>query len=66
MTVNHFRNAVGAILVYDISNEESFNNLDYWLKLLKENLDPYALIALCPNKVDIMFSQPEQREVLKE
>ena len=27
MTVNHYRNAVGALLVYDISNQESFNNL---------------------------------------
>jgi GTPase SAR1 family protein len=66
MTTNHYRNAVGALLVYDVSNEESFNNLDYWLEKLKENLDPYALIGLCANKVDIMFTSPEQREVLKE
>lgn len=59
MTVNHYRNALGALLVYDISNEDSFNNLPYWLEELKSNLDPYALIALCANKVDIMFSTPE-------
>ena len=66
MTTNHYRNAVGALLVYDVSNEDSFNNLEYWLEKLKENLDPYALIGLCANKVDIMFTSPEQREVLKE
>ena len=55
MTCNHYRNAVGAILVYDISNEDSFNNLHFWLEELKANMDPYALIALVPNKVDIMF-----------
>ena len=66
MTTNHYRSAVGALLVYDISNEESFNNLGYWLEELRKNLDPSALIALCANKVDIMFSSPEKREVLKE
>ena len=66
MTINHFRGAVGAIMVYDISSIESYNSLNYWLRVLKDNLDPYALIALCPNKVDIMFSSPEKREVLRE
>ena len=66
MTINHYRNALGALLVYDISNEESFRNLEYWVKELKAKLDPYALIALCANKVDIMFTSPESREVLKE
>ena len=56
MTVNHYRNAVGALLVYDISNEESFKNLNYWVEELKKNLDPFAIIALCANKVDIMFT----------
>lgn len=32
MTTNHYRNAVGALLVYDVSCEESFNNLPYWLE----------------------------------
>ena len=29
-------------------------------------MDPTAIIALCANKVDIMFSSPEKREVLRE
>lgn len=66
MTCNHYRNAVGALLVYDISSEESFNNLTFWLEELKKNLDPFALIGLCANKVDIMFSSPELREVHRE
>jgi small GTP-binding protein len=66
MTTNHFRNAVGALLVYDISNEESFNNLTFWIGELKSKLDPYAMIGLFANKVDIMFSHPEEREVFRE
>ena len=34
MTTNHYRNAVGALLVYDVSCEESFHNLPYWLEQL--------------------------------
>ena len=66
MTLSHYRNAVGAILVYDVSNEESYHNLEYWLKELRQKLDPYALIALCANKCDIMLTTPEKREVMKE
>jgi 5'(3')-deoxyribonucleotidase len=49
-----------------VSNEESFKNLGYWVEELKKNLDPFAIIALCANKVDIMFTSPEKREVLRE
>jgi len=31
---SYFRGAVGAILVYDITNRESFYRLDYWRRLL--------------------------------
>jgi GTPase SAR1 family protein len=52
--------------VYDISNEESFLNLSYWLENLREFADEHAVIALLPNKCDIMFRRPEDREVMKE
>lgn len=66
MSNSHFRNAVGALIVYDITNEESFINLTSWLEDLKSKLDPYAMIGLMANKVDVMFSEPEKREVFKE
>lgn len=57
---------MGAILVYDISNAESFFNLQYWLESLREAADEHIVIGLLPNKIDIMFGKPEQREVMKE
>ena len=37
MTKAYYRDAVGAILVYDICNKKSFNNIqDIWLKQLRE------------------------------
>ena len=66
ITTGHYRNAVGAILVYDISNAESFYNLSNWLDELRNVVDDHTVIALMPNKCDIMFKQPELREVMKE
>eukprot|EP00347_Sterkiella_histriomuscorum_P006508 403352500 len=66
ITTGHYRNAVGAVLVYDISNAESFYNLNTWLEELRAVADEHIVIALLPNKCDIMFKSPEQREVIKE
>lgn len=52
--------------MYDITNEDSFLNLPYWLENLKESADEHCLIALMPNKCDIMFRRPELREVMRE
>jgi len=66
ITTGHYRKALGALLVYDISNEESFYNLGSWLDELRENADENVVIMLVANKCDIMFSRPEDREVMKE
>ena len=66
MTLSHTRGAVGAIVVYDIIDETTFYNCQYWVDDLRSCLDPHAMIALCANKVDIMFANPEKREVMKE
>ena len=66
ITTGHYRRAEGALLVYDITNKESFNHLGYWLKELKEHTDPNIVIALIGNKVDVLFTDPGKREVQKE
>jgi len=52
--------------VFDITNLASFTNLNYWLEQVKEMCDDDCVIALMANKFDIMFAEPEQREVLRE
>ncbi len=66
ITTGHYRNAVGAILVYDITSEDSFLNLPYWLETLRDAADEHVVVALMPNKSDIMFKKPELREVMRE
>lgn len=55
----YFRNAVGAILVYDITNDASFEDLSNWLHDLQQLCNPNAFILLVGNKSDL----EEQRQV---
>ena len=48
---NYFKKSKGALIVYDITNEQSFNQLDYWFDELKSQTD--AEIILVGNKLDL-------------
>ena len=61
MTRQYFKDAQGIILVYDVSNLESFNNLSVWLKEIKNNSNKDPEIVLVGNKIDL-----EDRKVTKE
>ncbi len=57
-----------AILVYDITNKKSFDNLTRWVNLIKENINTNSevkgyLIFLMGTKSDIANEFPEKREV---
>jgi small GTP-binding protein len=49
----YFRNAVGAVLVYDITSDSSFDDLGDWLNDLQQLCNPNAYILLIGNKVDL-------------
>jgi small GTP-binding protein len=49
----YFRNAVGAILVFDITNADSFEDLAGWLHDLEALAAPNACIILAANKNDL-------------
>ena len=65
ITTGHYRRAVGALLVYDITNEDSFQHLGFWLESLREHGDEHIVVALVANKCDIVESEPSRREVMK-
>jgi small GTP-binding protein len=50
---SYFRNAVGAILVYDITNVGSFDELSGWLNDLQTLSAPNAYVMLVGNKADL-------------
>jgi small GTP-binding protein len=49
----YFRDAVGAVLVYDITKEESFEDLSTWMTDLQQLCHPNAFILLVGNKCDL-------------
>jgi len=44
---------LGALLVYDISKKPSFDNVEKWLKELREHADPNIVLMLVGNKSDL-------------
>mmetsp|Transcript_41340 Transcript_41340/g.110617 ORF Transcript_41340/g.110617 Transcript_41340/m.110617 type:complete len:236 (+) Transcript_41340:121-828(+) len=53
ITSAYYRGAVGALLVYDISKNVSFENIDRWLKELRDHADQNIVIMLVGNKCDL-------------
>mmetsp|Transcript_26422 Transcript_26422/g.53054 ORF Transcript_26422/g.53054 Transcript_26422/m.53054 type:complete len:234 (-) Transcript_26422:306-1007(-) len=56
---SYYRGAVGALLVYDVTDRNSFNHVPMWLKEVEENAEKDCLIMLVGNKMDLH----EQRTV---
>jgi Rab family protein len=60
----HYRRALGALLVYDVTKEASFQSLKSWLENLKQNAESDIVIMLVGNKSDIVKTEGEDaREV---
>ena len=53
ITNAYYKGAKGALLVYDITNKKSFDNLDKWISDLKINGDEKISIVLLGNKSDL-------------
>ena len=48
-----YRGAAAAIVVYDITNQDSFAGAKSWVKELQRRGDPNVIIALAGNKADL-------------
>lgn len=48
----YYRNANAALVVYDVTNSESFDGAKRWVNELKRQGDPGTLIAIAGNKCD--------------
>jgi len=53
ITSAYYKGAKGCLLVYDITNQSSFDNIDKWLSDLKVNGDEEMSIILIGNKCDL-------------
>lgn len=53
----YYRNSQGAILVYDISSEDSFDKIKVWIKELKKIVGNDIVCAIVGNKTDLIKDQ---------
>ena len=53
ITNSYYRNAAGALMVYDTTNPISFENIQKWLQELRDHADPKISITLVGNKSDL-------------
>ncbi|KAK9477638.1 ras family-domain-containing protein [Lipomyces japonicus] len=53
ITSAYYRGAVGALLVYDISKNNTYENVTRWLKELRDHADSNIVIMLVGNKSDL-------------
>ncbi|ELP91041.1 hypothetical protein EIN_267670 [Entamoeba invadens IP1] len=49
---SYYHKASGVIVVYDVSKEDTFTKLDYWVTSIKDNSDVKAIICV-GNKTDL-------------
>ena len=69
LTKFFFQGAKMAVLVYDITRKESFDNLKNWLQDLREHGDPDIVLGIAGNKSDLYdeeaVSEQEARDYAK-
>jgi len=58
----HFRNAEGLIFVFDLTNRESFENINYWLDYAEKYNSKKPVKIIIGNKSDMI----DKRQVTKE
>ncbi|KAI3800838.1 hypothetical protein L1987_28935 [Smallanthus sonchifolius] len=53
ITSAYYRGTVGALIVYDITRKVTFDNVERWLKELRDHTDQKIVVMLVGNKADL-------------
>ena len=53
ITKNYYKDAHGAIIVFDLTNKNTFNRVKYWLKEINSNAPRDIVLCLLGNKADL-------------
>lgn len=62
----YYRGAQAAIVVYDLTNKESFMRAKAWVKELQRQASPNIVIALAGNKIDLANNNNKRAVVTEE
>ena len=66
ITSNYLKGAHGAILVYDITEKDSFDMIETWYSELNENNSYHVSTVLFGNKTDLEENREVPNEIVKE
>ena len=53
ITKNYYKGANGIILIYDVTNLQSYENVKNWINQIKEEANPNVVVYLAGNKIDV-------------
>jgi len=59
VTANFFRDAMGVLLIFDLTNKETFKNIQKWAKKVDDNAPDNTVRLLIGNKCDISERERE-------
>ena len=60
ITKSYYRNSVGALLVYDICNRDSYKHIPVWMMEAKRHIEPHkAVFILVGCKLDIAADEDQ-------
>ena len=62
ITKNYYKGAQGIVLIYDITEKDTFKSVKEWVKSIKNEADEKVVVILVGNKIDCI----EERKVSKE
>ena len=62
ITKNYYKGANGIILIYDVTNPQTFDNVKSWISQIREEASPNVLIYIAGNKIDIEGERKIQKE----
>ena len=65
ITAAYYKGAKGAMIVYDVTNKESFDNVDKWHNEIKEKASKTINIMMIGNKTDLTDSREVTSEMSK-
>ena len=66
ITSAYYRGAVGALLVYDITKRQTFDNVQRWLRELRDHADSNIVIMMAGNKSDLKHLRSVQEDDAQE
>ena len=62
LTTNLYKGAVGIVLIYDITNKKSFENVRSWITSIEEETSKKIILILVGNKADLKDERKVQKE----